>query len=392
MPIPAERMDSPYAFVGHFIARFGPRKAGSEAETQAQHHLAEHLRSFCDTVRVEPFDAALGAKFGSLRWFTLGYLAALALPFWEPWAALAVAALNTAAFLFHFVFFHAVLDPLWPKRRSHNVVADLEPSGPAERTLIISGHMDSTPEFIWWWWLKGWGARMMVGAGFSWLLLPMYYSFALAMGWPIAGSAGWWVFVALAPLSLAFFFIHGRRVVDGAQDNLSGVAVAVEVVRRLAQGERLQRTRVRVLSFGAEECGLKGSAAYAKRHKTSLRAENAHVINLDGILDKDHMHVIQRELMALQRHHDPLIDALLERFEANGLPRKRGTIPIGGTDASSFSFHGIPATSIVGLPMGQLHPTYHTRLDTLDCLDPATMEHMSAVLVDFARRWDARHD
>ena len=382
-------MDSPYAFVGHFIARFGPRKAGSEAETQAQHHLAEHLRSFCDGVRVEPFDAALGAKFGSLRWFTLGYLAALALPFWEPWAALAVAALNTAAFLFHFVFFHAVLDPLWPKRRSHNVVADLEPSGPAERTLIISGHMDSTPEFIWWWWLKGWGARMMVGAGFSWLLLPMYYSFALAMGWPIAGSAGWWVFVALAPLSLAFFFIHGRRVVDGAQDNLSGVAVAVEVVRRLSQGEQLQRTRVRVLSFGAEECGLKGSAAYAKRHKHDLRAENAHVINLDGILDKDHMHVIARTDGPATAPR-PADRCTAGAFRGERPAAQAGTIPIGGTDASSFSFHGIPATSIVGLPMGQLHPTYHTRLDTLDCLDPATMEHMSAVLVDFARCWDAR--
>lgn len=383
-------MTDPYTFVAHFIDRFGPRKAGSEAEAQAQHHLADHLRGFCDAVQVEPFEAALGAKFGSLRWFTLGYLLALALPFWSEWIALVVAVIDTCAFLFHFVFFHAVLDPLWPKRRSYNVVADLEPSGPAERTLIISGHMDSTPEFIWWWWLKGWGARMMVGAGFSWLLLPMYYSFALAMGWPIAGSSGWWVFMALAPLSLTFFFIHGKRVVDGAQDNLSGVAVAVEVVRRLAHGGRLQRTRIRVVSFGAEECGLKGSSAFVERHKSRLLAEKAHVINLDGILEKEHMHVVQRELMALQRHHEPLMEALLDRFVAHGLPRKRGTIPIGGTDASSFSFHGIPATSIVGLPMGRLHPTYHTRMDTVEHLDPATLDRMSTVLVDFARWWDAQ--
>jgi acetylornithine deacetylase/succinyl-diaminopimelate desuccinylase-like protein len=381
-------MRSPYTFVGHFIDTFGPRRAGSEAETKAQHYLADELRSFCTTVAVEPFDAALRAKFRSLRWFTAGFAVALVLPYWSVTAALIVALLNAVLYVFHFVLFHAVLDPLFPKLRSLNVIGDIEPEGPAESTLIFSGHMDSTPEFIWWYWFKGWGAGMMVFAGFSWLLLPLFYAVALVADFTVWMSIPWWVFVALSPLSLAFFFIHGKRVVPGAQDNLSGVAVAFEVARRLANGDRLQRTRIRVVSFGSEECGLKGSGAYATHYKQQLRDERAHVINLDGILDIDNMFVIQREVMAMQRHHRPLIDTLLDAFERNGLPRKPGTIPIGGTDASSFSARGIPATSIVGLPMGQLHPTYHTRLDTLDCLDPLTMDRMSAVLVDFARVWD----
>lgn len=388
-------MDTPYRFVGHFIDTFGPRRAGSEAETKAQHYLAEQLRSFCTAVSVEPFDAALRAKFRSLRWFTVGFALALILPYWSLPAALIVAALNAVLYVFHFVLFHAVLDPLFPKLRSHNVIGDIEPEGPAESTLIFSGHMDSTPEFIWWYWFKGWGARMMVFAGFSWLLLPLFYAVALVADFTVWMSIPWLVFVALSPLSLAFFFIHGKRVVPGAQDNLSGVAVAFEVARRLANGDRLERTRIRVVSFGAEECGLKGSGAYARRYREQLKAENTHVVNLDGIMEIDHMFVIQRELMAMQTHHAPLVDKLLESFERAGLPPKRGTIPIGGTDASSFSARGIPAASIVGMPMGKLHPTYHTRLDTLDCLDPVTMDRMSAVLVDFARAWDrssvARH-
>lgn len=388
-------MDTPYRFVGHFIDTFGPRRAGSDAETKAQHYLAEQLRSFCTAVSVEPFDAALRAKFRSLRWFTVGFALALILPYWSLPAALIVAALNAVLYVFHFVLFHAVLDPLFPKLRSHNVIGDIEPEGPAESTLIFSGHMDSTPEFIWWYWFKGWGARMMVFAGFSWLLLPLFYAVALAADFTVWMSIPWLVFVALSPLSLAFFFIHGKRIVPGAQDNLSGVAVAFEVARRLANGDRLERTRIRVVSFGAEECGLKGSGAYARRYREQLKAENTHVVNLDGIMEIDHMFVIQRELMAMQTHHAPLVDKLLESFERAGLPPKRGTIPIGGTDASSFSARGIPAASIVGMPMGKLHPTYHTRLDTLDCLDPVTMDRMSAVLVDFARTWDqssvARH-
>lgn len=381
-------MDTPYRFVSHFIDTFGPRRAGSDAETKAQHYLAEQLRSFCTAVSVEPFDAALRAKFRSLRWFTVGFALALILPYWSLPAALIVAALNAVLYVFHFVLFHAVLDPLFPKLRSHNVIGDIEPEGPAESTLIFSGHMDSTPEFIWWYWFKGWGARMMVFAGFSWLLLPLFYAVALAADFTVWMSIPWLVFVALSPLSLAFFFIHGKRIVPGAQDNLSGVAVAFEVARRLANGDRLERTRIRVVSFGAEECGLKGSGAYARRYREQLKAENTHVVNLDGIMEIDHMFVIQRELMAMQTHHAPLVDKLLESFERAGLPPKRGTIPIGGTDASSFSARGIPAASIVGMPMGKLHPTYHTRLDTLDCLDPVTMDRMSTVLVDFARTWD----
>jgi acetylornithine deacetylase/succinyl-diaminopimelate desuccinylase-like protein len=388
-------MQDPYSFVGHFIDTFGPRRAGSEAETRAQHYLGDELRSFCDHVAVEPFDAALRAKFRSLRLFTLGFVLALLLPYWSPTVALVVALLNAVGFLFHFVLFHAVLDGLFRQRRSHNVIGTIEPKGQAETTLLFAGHMDSTPEFIWWYWLKGWGARMMVFAGFSWLLLPLFYAMALVAGFTVWMSIPWLVFVALSPLSLAFFFIHGNRVVPGAQDNLSGVAVAFEVARRLANGDRLERTRIRVVSFGAEECGLKGSGAYARRYREQLKAENTHVVNLDGIMEIDHMFVIQRELMAMQTHHAPLVDKLLESFERAGLPPKRGTIPIGGTDASSFSARGIPAASIVGMPMGKLHPTYHTRLDTLDCLDPVTMDRMSTVLVDFARTWDrssvARH-
>lgn len=381
-------METPYRFVGHFIDTFGPRRAGSEAETKAQHFLATELRSFCGEVTVEPFDAALRAKFWSLRWFTLGFAIALVLPHWSLTAALMVALANALLYVFHFVLFHAVLDPLFPSMRSHNVVGNVEPKGNAKSTLIFAGHMDSTPEFIWWYWFKGFGARMMVIAGFSWLLLPVFYAIALAFSWPVWLSIPWWIFVGLSPFSLAFFFIHGRRVVPGAQDNLSGVAVAFEVARRIANAGGLQHTRIRMLSFGAEECGLKGSGAYAVRHKAKLIAENAQVINLDGILDIDHMHVIERELMAMQTHHPVLIEALLEAFERNGLPRKKGTIPIGGTDASSFSSRGIPATSIVGLPMGRLHPTYHTRLDVLECLDPVTMDLMSTVLVDLAQAWD----
>ena len=382
-------MDTPYRFVAHFIERFGPRKAGTEAETNAQLYLGDQLRAFCDHVVVEPFSASLRAKFGSLRFFTLAFVAALVIPYWSISLAVALALLNSVLYLFHFVLFHSVLDGLFRKRTSHNTIGTIEPILKAKRTLIFTGHMDSTPEFIWWYWLKNWGARSMIIAGLTWLTLPIYLLISWLMGWSVIGSTVWWIYVALAPLSLVFFFIHGKRVVDGAQDNLSGVAVAYEVIRQLASSQ-LQHTRIRFVSFGAEECGLKGSAAYAVRYREQLLQENAQVINLDGILDIDNMYVLEAETLPMQTHDKALVASLLEAFERNGLPKKPGTIPIGGTDATSFTARGIAATSIVGLPMGSLHPTYHTRLDVVECLNPATLDLMSTVLVDFARTMDQR--
>jgi Zn-dependent M28 family amino/carboxypeptidase len=177
-------------------------------------------------------------------------------------------------------------------------------------------------------------------------------------------------------------------VVDGAQDNLSGVAVAHAVGKRLAQA-RLSNTRIMVVSFGSEETGLKGSAAMVERFGKELRATPHHLINLDGILDIDNMFVIKSELSIGVTHDRALVARVAEAFERNGLPPKLGTIPVGGTDASSFSRNGLSAMSIVGLPMDRLHPTYHTRLDTIDCLTPATLDRMVDILVDLAKDWDA---
>lgn len=380
-------MEKPIALIKDVIARFGPRRAGSEAETKAQEYLKEKLGEFTDSVELDVFKDALRAKFSSLKLFCLGFYLALWLPSYSSSLALLVAFVNGFLFLFHFVMYYNWLDFLFPKIESRNVTATIEPQERATSTLIFAGHMDSTPEFIWWYWLKDWGVRLMLIGGVSFAILPVYYLVSIILGYEIWMNPIWWFFVITSPFSLTFFFIHGSRVVDGAQDNLSGVAVAYSVGQHLAS-KRLKNTRIKVVSFGAEETGLKGSSAYAKKHKSELAMENAHLINLDGILEIDEMHIIEKELSLWQDHNPILIEKIGQAFERNGLKKKLGTIPIGATDASSFSSNDLPAVSIVGMNMDHLHPTYHTRLDTVECLEPSTLDKMVEVLVDFAQDWD----
>lgn len=380
-------MKDAHSLVADIIDRFGPRKAGSEAETRAQQHLAVVLRGFCDRVNIEAFKAPLGAKFQSLKLFCVLYWIALVMPSFSTHGAFILAVINGVLFLGHFVMYRNWLDFAFAFAESRNVVGTLEPRGEVKRTIIISGHMDSTPEFIWWYWLKNWGIRLMIFGGVSFALLPVFYGISLVLDIKVWGSPAWWGFAATAPFALTFFFIHGKRVVDGAQDNLSGVAVACAVGKQLCS-ERLNHTRVKVISFGAEETGLRGSAAFYFNHRGYLKSTPHFIINLDGILDKDNMHLVTSEPSINTRHDKALNARLAKVFEEHGLPTKFGSILVGATDASSFSRNGIPATSIVGLPMDRLHPTYHTRLDTIDCLDPATLEQTAEILTAVIREWD----
>ena len=210
-------------------------------------------------------------------------------------------------------------------------------------------------------------------------------------GWEpgIGIHALWAIWVLLTPLTITFFAIHGKQVVDGAQDNLSGITTGFHVLKGLKDAN-LQHTRIKFISFGSEETGLRGSTAYAKQHFTKLKNEQAHLINLDGILVKDQVKIVKGEPSCSVKHSPKMVDELLAAFTKAKLNPEAVWLPVGATDAASFSRAGLPATSIVCLPMKELHPTYHTRLDTVDNLDPSFLETSVAVLIQFAKDWDAK--
>lgn len=381
-------MNTPIELISEIIDRFGPRRAGSEAERNAQYFLKERLQSYCNEVEVHEFEDSLTAKFSSLRLFCVGYYLSLVFVWISVPVALALAFVNAILFFGHFVAYRNWLDFLYPKKRSLNIIGAIEPQSEVRSTLIFSGHMDSTPEFIWWYWLKDWGIRLMILSSLAFVLLPILVLFLFLNDWTPSIEIAYWIFVGIVPATVSFFFIHGKTVVDGAQDNLSGVAVSEAIAQALVG--KLKHTRIKMVSFGSEETGLKGSSAYVKKNLNLLKDENAHVINLDGILEKDEMHLIERELSLFLRHDSELLAQVEEVFSAHALDPKRGTIPVGATDAASFSQHGIPALSIVGMSMKGLHPTYHTRLDKVDRLSSSTLNSVAKALIDFALKWDQK--
>jgi hypothetical protein len=75
-----------------------------------------------------------------------------------------------------------------------------------------------------------------------------------------------------------------QPVVPGANDNLSGVAVLLEVARRLRDGGGPpDGVRVILLSAGAEEANQEGMLAFARRHFPELSPERTSFLCLDTV-------------------------------------------------------------------------------------------------------------
>lgn len=375
-------------FIAEVIARFGGRPAGSAAEREAQRFTRDTLSSFCDATTLEPFETRLTSHFGVLRPISAVYVAALALfPFSPRWA-IALSLLNAVAFLTHFVAGRHWLDFLYPKGESWNVEGVVEPLQAASSTLVISGHIDSVYEFKWWYRLGHLGGALTVVAGFVVSLQWLALAFALVAG-PGAWQTGLLILlVAESPILVVLFDMHDRSVpVDGASDNLTGVAMAIELGRHFS-AHRLQRTRLRLVSFGAEEPYLRGSTAYAARHGDRLLAERSVLVNIDTIKDEEHLSIVRTELNTWTSYPGDLADRLAASFAATNVPVKHVTLSVGATDGVSFRRRGLPAISIIGMESARFDPAYHTRLDTLDRIDARGIESLREVLLHFVRTWD----
>ena len=382
-------------YISDVIEKFGGRPGGSKQEEEAQKYTAGLMSEFCDDVKNESFRSPLSAHFESLKifslifWFTLWLMTT----YYDQRILLGafISGIGAVLFVWHFLTYRHVLDFLFPKETSWNVEGKIEPQGEVKSTLIIAGHIDSVYEFQWWYHFKTFGIALNVIAGLGFVLLPIYLGFLWVLSYfmPPQGVLMWpyYVFVAISPAALSMFFKHGEDPVDGALDNLTGVATALEMGKVFSK-ERLKHTRIKVVSFGSEEPALRGSEAYVKMHKEELIQENAVLINIDTIKDKNNLTIVDAETNTLVKYPKDLVSKMEAAFKEVDVAYKKLPLPIGATDGTSFAISGLPALSIIGMDSKKYDPSYHTRLDNLEHLNPDGLEALKAALIVFIKNWD----
>ncbi|HCK87153.1 MAG TPA: hypothetical protein DHW68_08950 [Ruminococcaceae bacterium] len=377
----------------------GPRPAGSEQEHEAQKLMAAELDGACDKVEIEPFDVHPGAFLGWILTDGIMMIAAIVLFFFGMSAiALALCVLSLIFAIVEFLLYKKLLDPFFPKKTSHNVVAVRKPKGEVKRRIIFSGHADSANE---WRFTYYGGSKLLVpiiGLSFVGILLGLVLGiWAVAAGHAFSAADSGalnvmrYVFLAWIPiLFTALFFENKKRPVMGANDDLTGCFISMAVVKYMQQHDiRFENTEVWAVLTGSEEAGLRGAKAFCKAHKNELSDVETVFVGLDTIRDYDFAAVYSRDLTGTVKNDAGACALVKEAAKQTGLDLPYKSVFFGATDAAAVTQAGMKAVSVAAMDPAPAK-YYHTRLDTADNLDIKTVEAVLGVALETAFLFDEK--
>ena len=377
--------------VAAHLAEGGPRAPCSDAERRSHELLAEELSRYVDETHLEPFTCHPRSFQGYIR-YTWPLMVIGALGFWCcPLVGLLAGATLFLITLVQGIFYKKLIDPLFPRGRSQNLVGIKHARGPRKRVLLIGGHVDSSYEWRWarkgTWWLRFalYGTVLslvaIMGVNGAFLLVGGERT----LGWVVAGC----LLLAVIPMSLYIRAWENEDVVSpGANDNLSGVFTSMALARFLHDEDaRLENTEVRFLQTGCEEAGLRGAFAYVDQHGEELGEVDHLYLALDTIRDLDHIGVYTRDRTATIANDPSASRKVQEVARLCGQEWPSRWVSFGASDAAAFSAHGLRATLIAAMD-----PTpaayYHTRDDTADIMNPEAIATVFEVLVRFLEVYD----
>jgi acetylornithine deacetylase/succinyl-diaminopimelate desuccinylase-like protein len=366
------------------------RPSASDGERRAAERIAAELREAgCREARVEEERAHGG------YWWPLGLLnagSALAALLGRRAAAVAGGLAATA------IYDDVSGGKLWfrrrllPHRPTWNVVADCgDPHAP--RTIVFIAHHDAAhsglvfhpalPRVA----MKllprmHANANQSVPIIFGVFLGPLLLALWGLFGHRFIRRAG--LFLSLGATA-AMVDIGARRVVPGANDNLSSVGALVALAHLLR--ERPPRgVRVLLVSTGSEESFMEGMQAFGRRHFQALPREATELVCLE-CLGSPVLCLVEGEGMLRMRPYPKEgREALAAAAENAGVELVRGLRTVAATDGLIPLRAGYQVSLLGGVDETKFPANYHWPSDIPDNLDWSSIEDAVKVCEAYVRR------
>ena len=376
------------------------RSPGSLGEKKACEYMAEVLKKDCGCERadVESFKENPGSFYGWL-FFTLTFvLAAIVLYFFAPVASIILIVAGLVLVVLQFGLYIKAIDKFFPEKTGHNVTAIKKCKGETKRRIIFNGH----PDAAWEWPVNhalggvGFEAHASIGfaGAFYYLILAIIQlaqngSVGADISTPL-GKAGLVGLIFVPFLAGLYFMVNYRRVVDGANDNLSGCYMGIALLKALKdEGIEFENTELGVVLTGSEEAGLRGAKAWCEAHKGEFDDVPTFIFSFDTIHDPKYLMVNYRDLNGTVKADTDASDLFMEAADELGIQCKKGMVPpLGGaTDSAAFAQGGFRAAGITGLNH-KLESYYHTRRDSYDNMNLDGLADCFAATVKVLEKFD----
>lgn len=388
--------------ITYICKNFEKRSPGSKGEKQACEYMADVLKNQCgcENVKVESFKENPGSFYGWLYLTFTAVFIAIVLMFFVPVASIVLIAFGFVLAFLQFGLYKKVVDKLFKEETGHNVTAIKSCTGEVKRRIFFNGHPDAAWEWPVNYKLGGVGfeghAVISIVGAFYYLVLSVLYTInygAVASGIATSDPLFKWAMGGLVfvPFMFGMFFMwNKKRVVDGANDNLSGCYMGIALLKALHdEGIVLENTEVGVILTGSEEAGLRGAKAWCEAHKGEFQDVPTFILSYDTIHDPKYLMTNYRDLNGTVKADKEVSDLFMEASKELNIHCKKGWVPpLGGaTDSAAFAQAGFRATGVTGLNH-KLESYYHTRKDTYTNMNLQGLADCYAVSVKALEMFD----
>lgn len=382
----------------------GPRPSGEENEQKAQNYVENLMSGIADEVKSESFDVHPRAFMSWVMIDGIGMIIAAILMILSylnvlpeantafKIAAIVISVIAIILLLGEFLFYKEIIDFLFPKRTSSNVIAVRKSSGETKRRIIFAGHMDSA--FEWRFTHMGGGKFLvtMIALGIGSLVLTLIMA---VLSFFINGTVAAIVMTVLQIITIpifvaVIFFVNWKLCVTGANDNLTGVMTSMAVIKYLKDNDiRFENTEVMAVSTGCEECGLRGAKAFAKAHAKEYANDGVETVLMavDTLHDYDYLGVYNKDMTGTVSLDKQASKLAQKATEICGIDIPFRSVSFGASDAAATQQGGIRSVALAAMD-----PTpakyYQTREDTANILDMKTVETGLKIMLETAFLFD----
>jgi hypothetical protein len=345
----------------------GPRRPTSEGERRAAERMRGELRRDGVPAELEPF-RGYSSFFAPYAVMLGAAIVPALLPRRRRALRSALSATAAALLAAEGGLVHTPLSSLLSRRPSNNIVATIEPTGGAARTLCLSCHLDTSRSGL----IFHPGVVEHLNRIISVQSAAVFVQGAealLARG--RLGRALLRASRAIAAASLCLLVERELRGVDvpGASDNASGSAVVAELAAECA-ARPPATTRVVVLMTGCEESGLLGAQAFLASRETIGWL----FLNFDNLGGPATLRFLRREGVLAKWNADPGLVEAAERLRRRRpeLGLEPTDTPAGLTyDSSPVLARGRRALTISA--QDETIPNLHLPSDTVENIDPGVL-------------------
>ena len=388
--------------ITHICKDYEKRDPGSTGEQQACEYMADVLKNECGCERadVESFKENPGSFFGWI-YFTITFvLAAVAISFFYPLVSIILIVVGLLIVFMQFGLYKKFIDRFFPEKTGHNVTAVKSCKGEVKRRIFFNGHPDAAWEWPVNYKLGGVGFEghaVICGIGAVYYLVISimlvakngleYVSFDADETLGLLRLIG----LVFVPFLIGLYWMwNENRVVDGANDNLSGCYMGIAILKALKEeGIEFENTEVGVILTGSEEAGLRGAKAWCAAHKGEFDDVPTFIFSYDTIHDPKYLMTNYRDLNGTVKADKDVSDLFMEAAKELDISCKKGWVPpLGGaTDSAAFAQAGFRATGVTGLNH-KLEDYYHTRRDTYDNMNEQGLADCFAISVKALEMFD----